>query len=338
MKKSGPDRIFQMASFWQTRVLQTGVLMGVFDALAGGPCTAAQLARRLGARARSLELLLNALVGIDLLAKRGQTYANTRETARYLVASSEDCIAANVAHGAYMWNSWGRLEEAVRTNAPVRHERLRNRAPEQLRAFILAMHSGGRAKGERIARALDLKGRTHLADIGGGPGTYAIMFCRAHPALRATVVDRKEVLPITREVVASYGLEERFDFLACDVAAEPRIPTRYDVAWVSNLIHSFGAHANLAMLRKVIRSLEPGGMLYLQDFLLDTTRTKPVWPAVFALNMLVHTDGGRTYTSNEVKDWFRRLGLRKVRRLKVALANGAGIIAGYKPARRQTST
>ena len=331
-RDSGPDRIFQMASFWQTRVLQTGVLMGTFDALEDGPRTAAQLARRLKAKVRSLELLLNALVGIDLLTKRGNAYANTREAARFLVTSSEECIAANVAHGAYMWDSWGRLEESVRTNAPARHERLRSRAPEQLRAFILAMHSGGRAKGERIARVLDLAGRKHLADIGGGPGTYAIIFCRAYPELRATVVDRKEVLPITREVVARCGLGERFDYVACDVVAEPRIPARYDVAWVSNLIHSYDERANLALLRKVVRSLEPGGVLYVQDFILDETRTKPVWASVFALNMLVHTDGGRTYTSKEIKDWFRRLGLRNVRRLDIELANGAGIIAGSKPA------
>jgi len=330
-RKSGPDRIFEMASFWPTRVLQTGVLMGVFDALAGGPRTAAQLARRLGAKARSLELLLNALVGLDLLVKRGETYANTREAVRFLVTSSEECVAANVAHGAYMWDSWGRLEESVRTNAPARHERWRYRAPDQLRAFILAMHSGGRAKGERIARALDLEGRKHLADIGGGPSTYAIMFCRHYPGLRATVVDRAEVLPIAREVVARHGLEDRFGFVACDVVAEPRIPTRYDVAWVSNLVHSYDERTNLALLRKVVRALEPGGVLYLQDFLLDQTRAKPLWPAVFALNMLVHTDGGRTYTEGEVKDWFKRLGLRKVRRLKIALANGAGIIAGWKP-------
>jgi SAM-dependent methyltransferase len=331
-RNSGPDRIFRMASFWQTRVLQTGVLMGVFDALADGPRTAAQLARRLKAKTRSLELLLNALAGLDLLVKRGETFADTRESARYLVTSSDECIAANVAHGAHMWDTWGKLEQAVRTNRPVRHERLRKRTPETLRAFILAMHSGGRAKGERIAEALDLSGRTHLVDVGGGPGTYAIMFCRHSPRLHATVVDRKEVIPITREVVARYRLEKRFDFVACDVVEQARIPGRYDVAWVSNLIHSYDERTNVALLRKVVRTLEPGGALYLQDFLLDETRAGPLWPAVFALNMLVHTDGGRTYTEREVKTWFRRLGLRKVRRIRIEMPNGAGIIAGVKPA------
>lgn len=331
-KDGGPDRIFQMASFWSTRVLQTTVVMGVFDALADGPRTAAQLARTLKAKRRSLELLLNALVGLDLLAKRGDAYANTREAARYLVTSSDDCIAANIAHGAYMWDSWGRLEEAVRANAPARHERSRKHRPDELRAFILAMHSGGRAKGERIARTLNLDGRTHLVDVGGGPGTYAIMFCRTYPDLRATVVDRKEVLPITREVVARYGLEKRFSYVACDVVERPKIPGRYDVAWVSNLIHSYDERTNVAWLRKVVRTLEPGGALYLQDFLLDETRTKPVWASVFALNMLVHTNGGRTYTEGEVKAWFKRLGLRKVRRIHVDMPNSAGIIAGEKPA------
>ncbi len=337
-KKGGPERIFEMASFWQARTLQTAVVMGVFDALedaprtAPGPRTAPQLARRLKAKARSLELLLNALVGMGLLVKKGDGFANSAEAARFLVGSSEASVAANVAHGAYMWESWGRLEEAVRTNRPARHERLRKHSPEALRAFIMAMHSGGRARGERIARAVDLTGRTHLADVAGGPGTYAIMFCRRYPGLRATVIDREEVVPIAREVVARSGLEGRFGFAACDVAEEKKIPGSYDVAWVSNLIHSYDERVNVAILRKVVRALEPGGLLLLQDFLLDEGRTEPAWASLFALNMLVHTDGGRTYTEREVRGWFKRLGLRTVRRVKVALPNGAGIIAGAKAA------
>ncbi len=331
-KRLGPERIFEMASFWQTRALQTAVVMGLFDALADGPLTAARLARRLRAKTRSLELLLNALVGLELLVKRGGRFANSREAARFLVTSTEESIVPNIAHGAYMWEAWTRLDEAVRTNRPVRHERLRKRSPEVLRAFILAMHSGGRAKGEKIAAALDLAGRKRLVDVGGGPGTYAIMFCRRHPQLRATVVDRKEVVPIAREVVAGYGLEDRFDYVACDVVAEKRIPGSYDVAWVSNLIHSYDERTNVAILRKVLAVLEPGGLLLLQDFLLDESRTKPAWASLFALNMLVHTDGGRAYTEREVKGWFRRLGLRKIRRIKIVLAHGAGIITGEKPA------
>jgi len=330
-KSRGPERIFQMASFWQARALQTGVTLGVFDALAGGPRTAAQLARSLKAKARSLGLLLNALVGMDLLVKKRDLFANGPEAARYLVASSEECVASNIAHGAFMWDTWARLDEAVRTNQPARHERLRTHSPKALRAFIIAMHHGGRTKGKRIAEAIDLAGRKHLADVGGGPGTYAIMFCKKHKGLSATVVDRKEVLPITREVVERYGLEGRFNYVGCDVIEQKRIPGDYDVAWVSNLIHSFDEKTNLKMLRKVVRTLEPGGLLLVQDFLLDETRTQPGWTSLFALNMLVHTDGGRTYTEREVKGWFKALGLRKVRRIKIALPNGAGIIAGEKP-------
>jgi SAM-dependent methyltransferase len=326
-----PDRIFEMASFWKARALQTAAVMGVFDRLARGPRTAAQLARSLGAKARSLELLLNALVGLELLVKKGEAYANAPEAARFLVSSSESSIAANIGHGAYMWDTWGRLDEAVRTNRPIRHERLRRDTPEALRAFILAMHSGGRAKGEQIARAVGLDGRRHLVDVGGGPGTYAIMFCRRYKTLHATVVDRAEVLPITREVVARYRLARRFSYVACDVAAAKRIPGRYDVAWVSNLIHSYDERTNVALLRKVLAALEPGGLLLVQDFLLDESRAKPMWASLFALNMLVHTDGGRTYTEREVKGWFRRLGLRRVHRVAIEMPNGAGIIAGVKP-------
>jgi len=76
-REKGPDRIFEMASFWKARALQTAVVMGVFDALADGPRTAVGLARRFKARARSLELLLNALVGMGLLVKRGGRFGNS---------------------------------------------------------------------------------------------------------------------------------------------------------------------------------------------------------------------------------------------------------------------
>ena len=330
-KRTGPERIFEMASFWEARALQTAVVLGVFDKLAGGPRTAAQLARSLKAKARSLELLLNALVGMELLVKRGGAFSNNAEAARFLVSSSDDSVASNVAHGAYMWETWGRLDEAVRRNAPVRPERLRRRSPESLRAFILAMHHGGRSKGARIAKAVDLSGHTHLADVGGGPGTYAIMFCKHTKGLRATVIDHKEVLPIAREVVERSGLQERFEYVACDFVEQKRLPGTYDVAWVSNIIHSYDEKTNLSMLRKVVRTLEPGGLLLVQDFLLDESRTQPGWASLFALNMLVHAAGGRTYTEREVKAWFKRLGLRTVRRVALELPNGAAVIVGTKP-------
>ena len=58
---------------------------------------------------------------------------------------------------------------------------------------------------------------------------------------------------------------------------------------------------NQQMFIKIYSAMENNSTLVMRDIIMDDSRTKPQTGALFALNMLVATDGGSTYTFNEYR-------------------------------------
>ncbi|MBM4083907.1 MAG: hypothetical protein FJ272_03875 [Planctomycetes bacterium] len=83
--------------------------------------------------------------------------------------------------------------------------------------------------------------------------------------------------------------------------------------------------------RRQPAALNPGGLILIQDFVLNEARTAPVSNALFALNMLVNTPAGRTYTAREIGGWLKKAGFRNVRKLPMEMPREAGIVCGRKP-------
>jgi len=54
--------------------------------------------------------------------------------------------------------------------------------------------------------------------------------------------------------------------------------------------------------------------LVVQDFIMDQDRTSSAFGALFALNMLVATEFGDTYTESEVRLWMEEAGLSGIMR------------------------
>jgi cyclopropane fatty-acyl-phospholipid synthase-like methyltransferase len=166
-----------------------------------------------------------------------------------------------------------------------------------------------------------------MLDLGGGPGSYAIAFSKTYPYLKAVVFDQDEqALRIAREDIIKERLEDRIhlkkgDFLKDDIGHD------YDLVLLSSIIHAFGEEENIYLLSKVKKSLKDGGQVVIKDFILDESKTKPVSAATFAINMLVNTKNGRTYSFSEVKGWLNALGFKEI--YNIAL-NRSKLIIGKK--------
>jgi predicted O-methyltransferase YrrM len=129
--------------------------------------------------------------------------------------------------------------------------------------------------------------------------------------LRATVFDLPEVIPITRRYIETAALSDRIDTLAGNYLVDD-IGAGYDVIFLSAIIHSNAASENAALMKKCADALNPGGQVVVQDFIMEEDRVRPHGGAMFALNMLVATQAGDTYTASEVQRWMEAAGLRDV--------------------------
>jgi len=331
-KDWNPGELLQLSgSYWATCTLHAAVKLDLFTALAGQKLSVAELAALRGLSPRGLGMLLDALCAMELLVKDGEAYAAVPAAAYFLDKSSPAYLGHIIMHHHHLVDGWARLDEAVTSGEPVR-DRVSHDTPEVEReSFLLGMFNLAMLNAPKVVPQIDLSGRRYLLDLGGGPGTYAIHFCQGNPELRATIFDLATTRPVAMQTVERFGMTSRIDFVAGDFVENEPIPGSYDVAWLSQVLHGEGPQACLQMLRKAAAALEPGGLLLVQEFLLDSGRTSPLFPTLFSLNMLLGTTEGQAYSEPELRQMLAEVGLVDIRRLPVELPNGVAIVAGVKP-------
>lgn len=189
-------------------------------------------------------------------------------------------------------------------------------------AFIAAMHGRAVHAAPELVSKLDLSGVSRVLDIGGGSGAFSMAFARAGESIRATVFDLPNVVSLTKKYIEKEGLSHRIDTVAGDYNKD-ELPQGYDLIFLSAIIHSNSPKQNQALFSKISNSLNIGGKIVVSDFIMDEDRTSPVFSAIFALNMLVNTPSGDTFTESEVKSWMKAAGISFVER-------NDGIIVGKK--------
>jgi predicted O-methyltransferase YrrM len=155
-----------------------------------------------------------------------------------------------------------------------------------------------------------------LLDLGGGSGAYSIAFARALPELRAEILDRPGVVPIARRHIEEAGLGERVKVRVGDLR-DDRYGSDYDLLFMSAICHMNSPEENLAMFRKAFEALSPSGRVVIQDFILNADKTGPRTGALFALNMLVGTRAGSSYSIEEYGDWLRSVGFQEVQQIRL---------------------
>lgn len=299
-------RINEMAAAYRdSQVLFTALNEGVF-ALLREPHSSDEAAASLGWDSRGARIFLDALVAQGLVEKEQGLYRNGPLATQCLAPDSPWYQGDIIRHNEGSYLNYTRIAEVVRNGGATPDDSVA-RSPEQLRAFILGMANISRATAEAIVDEVDLSHYRRLLDAGGGPGTYSSVFLKHHPDMRATLVDRPEVVAIAREQVEKEGLTERFTFLPGDILCDD-MGEGHDLVLVSNIIHSYNPEENRGVFRRCFEVMAPGGMLMVNDFFVEEDRTGPRWGLMFALHMLVHTPGGDTYTFPEIDAWTREAG------------------------------
>ncbi|MFO7604824.1 MAG: methyltransferase [Desulfurivibrionaceae bacterium] len=323
-----PGRLFSLGSgYWQSCALHAGVKLELFTALADQELGAPELAAQLGASERGLEILLNALAAMDLLVKEGTLYHNSPLAETYLDRNKQNYVGHIIMHHHYLVEGWSRLDEAVKSGKPVET----GAGDEELEreSFQMGMFNLAHAIAPAISESIDLAGRRHLLDLGGGPGTHAVFFCLANPKLRATVFDRAATKPFAAKISRRYGVTDRVAFAAGDFHTDP-FPGSYDVAWLSQILHSNTPIECEALIKKTAAVLEPGGLMLIHDFFLEEDMSGPLFPALFSINMLIN-NYGRSYSEGETREMMQAAGLTDLKRLPFQGANDSAILAGIKP-------
>lgn len=324
-----PDLLQLSGGYWSTCALHAAVQLDFFSILDGGARTSEDVATSAATEPRATAMLLDALVALGLLEKSDSTYQTTPFASACLAKKTPGYLGHIIMHHHHLVEGWSRLSEAVVSGVPVR-KKISHDAVESVReSFLMGMFNLASLLAPKIAKSIDLSACQQLLDLGGGPGTYAIHFCLANPQLSAQIYD----LPTTRQfaeaTVERFTLSERVHFTPGDYLEDP-VPTGFDAAWLSHVLHADGPESCKILLRKAVAALNPGGMLLIQEFIMNDEKNGPLFPALFSLNMLIGTEKGQSYSQKELTAMMKDAGLSDISRLDIDLPNGAGIMLGRK--------
>jgi len=292
----------EIVKFQKSRAILSAAELDLFTEIDATPSPAPVLAERTGTDPRALTRLLDCLITYGLLEKGTDDCYRTTENGAFLSERHPDSVLPMTLHLSAIWKNWNRLTDSVQLGVnPELESIVRSRTEQDRKAFIGGMHVLGRRMARSIVADLDLSPYRRLLDIGGGSGIYTIACLERNPDLEAVIFDLEHVIPLARSRLEEAGLLDRVTLETGDFYEDP-LPKGADVALLSAIMHQNSPDQNLELYLKIHDALEPGGVLFLRDYIMDSTRTRPARGAQFALHMLVCTPGGDTYTFDEVRD------------------------------------
>ncbi len=309
------EQILQLAGGYRfLAVLGAAAELNLFTLLGDDSRPAEPFAIRLRSNLRATTVLLDALAALGLMDKQGESYSVPADLRPWLTENAPGTALPMVLHQMSLIRMWSQLAWIVRSGEPAVHQANIRGADADRAAFIAAMHSISGPIADDLVARLGPPKFDHLLDVGGASGTWTLAFLRGVPGSRATIFDLPDAIEQARERIAASGFSERVDLVAGDFYDDP-LPSGADLAWVSAIVHQHAREDSRELFAKVCAALAPGGRIMIRDIVMEPNRIEPPDGALFAVNMLVGTASGGTFTMDEYSEDLQASGFRDVKLL-----------------------
>jgi len=310
-----PEKIFETTfAFAPTRVLVTGIDLEVFTHIANGCHTSEAIAKAAQASPRGMEILLNSLVALNFLTKSSARYSLAPLAEKFLVKGKPAYYGDFVQHADQLWEPWRNLTEVVRTGKPFSpvereggEEFFQNLVP---RLFPMS-YPAAKAAAAALGVGSTWKNLSVL-DVAAGSGAWGIAFAERDDGTRVTAQDWPGVLEVTKKFVERFNLDARFSYLPGELSEVDLGQDSYDLVILGHICHSEGREKSRKLFSRAHRSLKQGGKLLIADMIPDDERRSAVFPLLFAVNMLINTTEGNTFTMAEYREWLQDAGFKDI--------------------------
>jgi len=320
-------------AFRASKVLLTAVELGVFEALADGPRSAAALAGTLGLQGRGATDFFDALVALDLLERDdGGLYGNTPESSASLVSTGPEYLGDLIEYlNGRVYPAWHFLAQALREGAPQRGPAASGgfsafyRDREGFDLFLKGMSGGSRLAGQALARQFPWPSYDTVIDVGSAQGCVAVELARVHRHLSGGGFDLPELRDAFERYVSSCGLDERLSFFSGNFFTDP-LPTA-DVLILGRVLHDWSVPQRELLLRKAHAALPDNGALIVYESFIEDSRRKP-GGLLSSLNMLLQTSDGAEFTTHQCTGWMKDAGFDGLH--IVALTDTHAAVVGTK--------
>ena len=255
---NGPKPLFErIFAFMETTAMMAAAKVGVPDALAAGPRTAADVAADLALDEKAVDRLLRNLTGTGVIESTGR--------GRYRLGPLGEFLRSDVPGSARAFYQFfggpfgqGMLGgEAALTDKGVNgFDRILGLPifdymaahPDDGAVFNRAMVDIGETVGTPPIHAYDFSGLSHIVDVGGGLGQLAREVLRINPGMKGIVYDRTEVIGSTQLAIERDGLADRCQAVAGDFFES--VPAGADCYALRLVIHDWDDEKATTILRR----------------------------------------------------------------------------------------
>jgi precorrin-6B methylase 2 len=328
-----PEKIvLDTFAFVQTRILSTAVDLEIFTFIASGKKNLTELASATETSKTGLEMLLNALCAMGYLQKKDTFYALSPLSRIFLIKGKNMYYGDYVKHVDLSWEPWFKLTEVLKTGNPSLpsgteqeggFDYYKQLVPLLFNTTHLVAVGGAKALGI----GTQLRG-LKIMDVGTGSGAWGIAMAEQDPDCLVYGFDDSHVLEQTRKNVQHFGLEQQFHFLPTNIEEDDLGHDAYDLATLSYVCHGEGERKSKDIIKKIYKALKADGRLVICEICPDENRQKDLFALMFAVNMLIHTTEGNTFTISEYTSWLKEAGFKKVETIDIPATSP--LIVGIK--------
>ncbi|HTW86490.1 MAG TPA: methyltransferase [Candidatus Binataceae bacterium] len=317
-QKSKPtpmDVMYDLWAVWRSQTVVTAMELDLPSQIAAGNRTAKQIGAAIDASEVGTERLLDAMVALGYLNKKNGNYGLEPVSRDFLVRDKPLFMGDLFESNQMLREGWNNLAAIVKAGKPMFDPAVAERAkeffPKLVAGIFPASFTAATAACKTIASGARGKIKSIL-DVAAGSAAWSIPFARAFKSARVTVIDFPEVTPVTRRFAEQWGVADRYDYLEGDMH-QLDFGTDYDLIILGHILHIESPAGSIGLLKKSYEALKDKGQVLIAEMVPNDTRTGPVFPLLFGLNMLIHTQKGGVYTMREYRDWLGQAGFRKVK-------------------------
>lgn len=291
---------------------------GVFDAVAQGNETVETIAQTCQLNAKALNELLGLLTSLGYFTYREGRFALTKMANRWVRSDDPDSVHGFMLfNNRLMWQWLDKMGHYLETGEGLQyHDTM---TPDEWSVYqngmLAAAVTEAREFGQRapVPNAIRASASARMLDIGGAHGQHSVALCKRLPNLSATILDLPQAIDKAAPLLAKMGLGDRVRHQAGNVLADDLGENQYDIILMSSLAHHFSSAQNQQIADKVARSLKPGGIYIVNEFIRPKVGAKPelVGASTDLFYGLTSTAGN--YSVAEINAWQQAAGLKPLK-------------------------
>jgi predicted nicotinamide N-methyase len=294
---------------WITGVITTAIRLKIFSILSDRELAVEEIALKCEALPDRLKPLLDACVSLGFLEFENDKYKNSHFSLVYFVEGQRFYVGDFLKLVNDESLQWFQLPDIIRGHEKTDRKRPYIRSDYQ--TFIRAMNNlGNLGEAEALKDMVDLSGCKRMIDAGGGSGIYSVALCQKYPDLHSTIVDVKDTLAVTKELIADRQEKSRITLREGDFLRDS-LGDNADVVLLSDVIYEESTAK--IVLRNAWDSLAQNGLLIIRGYYADPEKSRPLFGALFAFKELADNAQIKIMTISMLEKNVRETGFRIIR-------------------------